>query len=51
MNAIGTQLRGPINSGPTDGVRRFEQMDAAAEVGSNPVSKHPVQPEYRESGG
>ena len=26
--------------------RVFAQMDAAAEIGRNPVSKHQVQPEY-----
>ena len=45
MNAIGTQLRDPINSGLTHGVWRFH-MDAAAELGRNPVSKHQTQPEY-----
>ena len=47
MNAIGTQLRDPINSGLTRWrtVWRFH-MDAAAELGRNPVSKHQIQPEY-----
>ena len=38
MNAIGTQLRDPINSGLT----RWRM----AELGRNPVSKHQIQPEY-----
>ena len=48
MNAIGTQLRGPINSGLT----RWRMavlnkcMDAAAELERNPVRKHQIQPEY-----
>ena len=47
-NAIGTQLRDPINSRLT----RWRMavilvyMDAAAELGGNPVSKHQIQPEY-----
>ena len=49
MNAIGTQLRDPINSGLTRwrmGVVN-KYMDAAAELGRNPVvSKHWIQPEY-----
>ena len=44
MNAIGTQLRHPINSGLTRW--RMAVLDAAAELGSNPVSKHQIQPEY-----
>ena len=48
MNAIGTQLPDPINSGLA---RRHmavlkQKMDAAAELGWNPVSKHHIQPEY-----
>ena len=49
VNAIGTQLRDPINSG----LARWRMavlniiMDAAAELGRNPVvSKHQIQPEY-----
>ena len=42
MNAIGTQLRDPISLGLTGGFI----MDAAAELGRNPVSKHQIQPEY-----
>ena len=48
VNAIGTQLRDPINSGLT----RWRLaalniiMDAAAEIGRNPVSKHQIQHEY-----
>ena len=48
MNAIGMQLRDPINSGLTRwpmAVRNI-LMDAAAELGRNPVSKHQIQPEY-----
>ena len=50
MNAIGTQLCDPINSGA--GLARWrlsvlnKQVDAAAELGRNPVSKHQIQPEY-----
>ena len=48
-NAIGTQLRDPINSVGTDpmadgGLNGY--MDAATELGRNPVSKHQIQPEY-----
>ena len=41
MNAIGTQLRDPINSGLTRWrmVVLNKQMDAAAELARNPVSK------------
>ena len=50
MKAIETQLRDPINSGLTR--RRMEvlskYMDAAAVLGRNPVSKHQIQPEYRD---
>ena len=48
VNAIGTQLRDPINSG----LSRWRLaaldiiMDAAAEIGRNPVNKHQIQPEY-----
>ena len=48
MNAIGTQLRDPINSGLT----RWHMavlniyMGAAAELGRNPVSKHQIQLEF-----
>ena len=50
MNAIGTQFRDPINSGLTRWRMAVlnKQMDAAAEIGRNPVSKHQVQPEYRD---
>ena len=50
MNAIGTQLRDPINSE----LARWRMavlnkyMDAAAELGRNPVSKHQIQPECRD---
>ena len=46
MNAIGTQLRDLINSGLTRWRMAVSQMDAAAELGRNPVSKHQIQPEY-----
>ena len=48
VNAIGTQLRDPINSGLTRWrmAVSYERMDAAAELGRNPVSKHQIQPEY-----
>ena len=50
VNAIDTQLRDPINSG----LNRWrmavlnKKMDAAAELGRNPVSKHQIQPECGE---
>ena len=48
VNAIGTPLCDPIISGLTR--RRLIVlniiMDAAAEIGKNPVYKHQVQPEY-----
>ena len=47
-NAFGTQLPDPINSGTGPmaygGLNQY--MDAAAEIGRNPVSKHQVQSEY-----
>ena len=48
MNAIGTQLHHPINSGLTRWLMAVlnKYMDAAAELGNNPVSKHQIQPEY-----
>ena len=46
MNAIGTQLRDPINSGLTRWRMAVSQMDAAAELGRNPDSKYQMQPEY-----
>ena len=48
MNAIGTQLRDPINLGLTRWRMAVlnNYMDAAAELGRNPVSKHQIQPEY-----
>ena len=42
VNAIGTQLRDPINPGLT----RWRMADVAAELRRNPVSKHHIQPEY-----
>ena len=47
MNAIDTQLRDLDRLGAdpmTYGIDKL--MDAAAEVGRNPVSKHQIQPEY-----
>ena len=48
MNANGTQLRDPINSKLARWRMAFfkQIMDAATEVGRNPVSKHQIQPEY-----
>ena len=48
VDAIGTQLRDPINSGLTRWRMAVlnNSMDAAAELGRNPVSKHQIQPEY-----
>ena len=48
--AIGTQLRDAINSGLTrpDAIWRYKMLDAAAETGRNPVSKHQIRPEYGE---
>ena len=48
MKAIGTQLRGPMNSGLTRWRMSVlnQYMDAAAELGRNPVNKHQIQPEY-----
>ena len=46
MNAIGTHLRDPINSGLTRWRMVVSSMDAAAELGRNPASKHQIQPEY-----
>ena len=41
MNAIGTQLRDPIDSGPTRWRwTMYVDYDAATESGRNPVSKH-----------
>ena len=42
---IGTQLRDPINSGLTRW-RMAVIMDAAAQLGRNPVSRYQIQPEY-----
>ena len=42
VNAVGTQLRDPINSGLARW-RIMAIMDAAAELGRNPVSKHQIQ--------
>ena len=45
MNAIGTQLRDPINSGLTRW--RMAVSDASTELGRNPVvSKDQIQPEH-----
>ena len=49
VNAIGTQLRDLINSGLTRWrMEVYERMKAAAEIGRNPVKKHPIQPECGE---
>ena len=47
MNVIGTQLRDPINSGLTRWRMAVlnKEMDAAAELGRDAVSKHQIQPE------
>ena len=45
MNAIGTQSRDPINSGVTRW-RMAVSLDAAGELGRNPVSKHQIQSEH-----
>ena len=48
VNAIGAQLRNPLNSGLTQWCLAVLNiiMDAAAEIGRNPVCKHQIQPEY-----
>ena len=48
VNAIGAQLRDPIKSGLTQWCLAVLNiiMDAAAEIGRNPVCKHQIQPEY-----
>ena len=46
MNAINTKLRDPINSRLTRWHMAVLNMDAAAELGRNPVSKHQIRPEY-----
>ena len=48
MNAVGTHLRDPINSGLTRWRMAVinKYMDAAAELRRDPVSKHQIQPEY-----
>ena len=46
MNAIGTHLRDPINSELTRWRKAVSYLDAAAEFGRNPASKHQIQPEY-----
>ena len=46
MNVIGTHLRDPINSGLTQWRMAVSKLDAAAQLGRNPVSKHQIQPEY-----
>ena len=48
MNAIVAQLRDPLNSGLTRWRMALFNiyMDAAAEIGRNPVSKHQIHPEY-----
>ena len=48
VNANGAQMRDPINSGLTQWRLAVLNiiMDAAAEIGRNPVCKHQIQPEY-----
>ena len=50
MNAIGMQLRDPINSELTRWrmaiLNILMDATARAELGRNPVSKHQIQPEY-----
>ena len=46
MNAIGTHVRDPINSGLARWRMAVSKLDAAAELGRNPVSKHQIQPEH-----
>ena len=48
VNAIDTYFRDPFNSGLTRWRMAvlFKLMDAAAEIGRNPVSKHHIQPEH-----
>ena len=46
MNAVGTQLCDSINSGLARWRMAVSSLDAAAELGRNPVSKHQIQPEY-----
>ena len=48
VNAIGAQLRDPINSGLIQWRLAVLNiiMDAAAEIGRNPECKHQIQPEY-----
>ena len=48
VDAIGTQLGDPTNPGLIRCRMAVlnKYMDAAAELGRNPVSKHQVQPQY-----
>ena len=48
VNAIGAQLRDPINSGLARWrmAVKDKYMDADEEIGRDPVSKHQIQPEY-----
>ena len=48
VNAIGAQLRDSINSGLTQWRLAVLNivMDAAAEIGRNPVCKYQIQPEF-----
>ena len=43
VNAIGTKLCDPINSGLTRWRMAVSKMNAAAELGRNTVSKHQIQ--------
>ena len=45
MNAIGTQLRDPINAG-TDPMAYGGFINERRELGRNPVGKHQIPPEY-----
>ena len=48
MNAIGTPLRDPKNSGLTRWRMAVSIIETAAELGRNPASKHQIQPEYED---
>ena len=45
VNAIGTQVRNPINSGLIQWRLTAKYVDAVLKSGRNPVSKHQIQPE------
>ena len=50
VNAIGTQLRGDpkLGTGPMAYGGFNKYMDAAAELGRDPVNKHQIQSEYED---